>query len=435
MEKFVEIDIDTICNHFYSRQKGSEFYQPSEDEEILKANIIVTTERKNFIFLIIEQLFLFLENKYYLKDHLLTGIQGIGKSYSLLLLAHCLKIKEIPQIFHVVMINECRTLSYDRWEYIFSEFKKSFPDEIEYFEENLQEKDKLIRSFIRSFLAKAQQEKIIVILIVDQINWAFGIGDKILEELLSFKWTMIILSESANNNIVENKRYLVYQKHEFNKMLSESSVELIIRTEFNKMNFNSEEIAKIIKSSSFVVREAIRICLTEGHTIDDKILNYETTRIKDFQKIHTKFKNLLQPEHHESLLKSIFYMDTNCFIFSNYPPIIDKQLMTYEIKQKDSKLYKTFSILPIVHDFLKQDIYENNKINLLNMDFYNRRINEIKPIIRNSLTDSRVRGIYFEDLIILRLRQSHSKNEQICFMIQTSKYLNSLNIIDYKVNL
>ena len=430
IDALVPIDMKTICKNFYSRVHGAERPPLEALKEILKTNIIITQERKEFIFLMIKHLQLFLGNNPYWRKHLITGMQGIGKSYSLLLLAHCLKLKDHQQYFHVVMISECQILLQNEWDYVINEFKIAFPNQSKQFDEI---PDKEEKTFLRKFLEKAKQEKRIIILIVDQINWAYGKGDEILADLLCFEWTMIVVSESANNNIKPDKRYKEFDRHEYISMVSEKSVPFIIQTEFEHIKFQTTDFEKIIKMSKFIPREAMLICQSTGESIEEKVSHYQLNRLEDFQEIHRKFKSQLNSHDHPDLLKSIFHMDKDCFVEYDDTPIIDKQLMICERKKAHSKCYKILSILPMVHDFLKQDLNSREDITKYDQDYYSKRIKEVKSMINNSLIDSRVKGVCFEELITLRFHQSYLAKEKMDFKIQTAKYLSTQNPINYKV--
>ena len=91
-------------------------------------------------------------------------------------------------------------------------------------------------------------------------------------------------------------------------------------------------------------------------------------------------------------------------------------------EKKDSHNYKISSIMPMVHDFLIKQIYDDEKY----QDYYGKRLQEIQDIIKDPITDCRVRGIYFEDFVTLRFQQSYTLKENIILKVQTTKYLTTL---------
>lgn len=349
-------------------------------------------------------------------------------------MAHCLKLTELQGIFNVVLISDCYSLSRKKWDYVIDEFKLAFINQSKYFDEIIQfQKKKLV--MIKLLLEKAKQENKIVILIVDQINWADEEGDKILSDLLGFQWTMIVISESANNNFRSNKKFADFKKLEYMKLLSEKSVELIIKNDFPKLQLDLTDLSKIIKISNFIVREAVLICDSEGMSVDEKIQNYKSLRLKDFTAIHDKFINQLNPYQLYQLLRSIFHLDKDFFIEFDYiEPIINNQLMICERKEKNSNFFKINSILPMVHNFLEKYFYAEIKKNKeYSKGFYDSCATEIKSIVQNPVTDSRIIGIYFEELVTLRFQQSCELKQEILLFLQTASYLNTQNPINYNV--
>ena len=102
---------------------------------------------------------------------MITGIQGIGKSFSLWLFAELIRIspKAVRQI-KVVLIPDCVHLSFLKGEYIVQQFILQFP-EIQEFKELLKttiwEKQK---DFIYKFIKNFRSAGNIIVLMVNQIN-------------------------------------------------------------------------------------------------------------------------------------------------------------------------------------------------------------------------------------------------------------------------
>jgi len=133
---------------------------------------------------------------------MITGIQGIGKSFSLWLFAAL--IRQSPQSvkpIKVVFIPDCALLSYYKGNYLIRQFMLQFPN-IPEFKELLTKDWIRQREFIYGFLDQLKSEGNIIILMVDQINSASNDGLKILDDLKGFSWTLVIYTESANNYIL-----------------------------------------------------------------------------------------------------------------------------------------------------------------------------------------------------------------------------------------
>lgn len=273
LEKFVKIVIKTICDKFLSRVQGT---TTSERWEINEAEIIITEERMELIKSVIDQIRLFIDKKVYKDEHMITGVQGIGKSYSLLLMAHCFKFsEEIRKNFHVVMIAECSLLSKKKWNYVVEQFKIAFPEDPIFSKDiPFEEEMKTLYNLVKNYSKTGK----ILIIIVDQINWLYGTGESILDMLLSFDWTIKIVSESANNNIKLNKQYESYVWHYYRKMVSEVSVTSIITQESLNYHPSHADFDKILRITKGIPREALLLCMTEGNSLEEKISLYEKKR-------------------------------------------------------------------------------------------------------------------------------------------------------------
>ena len=375
----------------------------------------------------LEQIRLFVDKKHYQEKHMITGVQGIGKSYSLLLMAHCFKYTEaIRQNFHVVMISECSLLSEKKWSFVVKQFKLAFPDDPLFSEESTLKKENL-----EKLVEKYSKAGKILVLIVDQINWLYGDGDQILGDLLSFNWTIKIVSESANNNVPANKRYETYVWHMYTKMISENSIIPILTRELAGKGIPETDLEKITNITRGIPRESLLLCLTEGNSLEEKISKYEYNRKKDLWSIHQKFIETLKALAHGELLKSIFYMDSEAFIQFPHFPVINQQLMTVETGINDH--YKISSILPFVRTFLMKEFYNEETFCKIDENFYSTRRKELISILIDSKTESRTRGIYFEEFTLLRFSQSYIKKEEIGLLFHPVVYLNEHDEINYSV--
>ena len=423
--KAIPVNIEGLCGEFSDRLEGEvkEGMKP-----VISSLVVLSEERADFMNKILKNLELCIQKQDYQSKHILTGFQGVGKSYTLLLLAHYLSLPQVKKTkIHVVVIAQCELLSEKRWEYVVNQCKLAFPDEAIFFEElvfKVESKQKLkLDLFIRNKVKNGE----IVAVIVDQINWAYGKGKEILEDILTFGWSITLLSESANNNIPENKVFKRYKLHNINHFIPKNLLKAILNSEINSYSPNTEEFNKIFETSNGIPREAILICRSKGSTMEEKINKYENKRKIQLMEIHMKLYRNLDASNQIFLMKSIFYMDKDIFIPFSRDPVIDKQLMCYE--KGEGRKFKIFSVMPLANEVLKKylaendEIYDEKRILSFHNNFYNQRINEIYPLLIDSNTDSITRGILFEELIILKLRDSCVKKKEICLLAQSVLYL------------
>ena len=217
--------------------------------------------------------------------------------------------------------------------------------------------------------------------------------------------------------------------HNINHFIPKNLLKAILNSEINSYSPNTEEFNKIFETSNGIPREAILICRSEGSTIEEKLKNYENQRRDQLINIHMKLYRNLDFSNQIMLIKSIFYMDKDVFIQFSRDPVIDKQLMCYE--KGEGNKFKILSVMPLANEVLKKilaensEIYDERSIFSFDHNFYrSRRKNEIYPLLMDSNTESRTRGILFEEFIILKLRESFVKNKEICLLAQSALYLN-----------
>ena len=270
--------LKTFADVFFCRIEGS-ISNLQQNYKIIKPLVLITSERMELIKKIMNEFEPSQIDETYNSEHMLTGLQGIGKSYTLLLMAQCLKLNNK---FHVVMISECGLLSKNKWNYVISQFKLAFP--LVNFNEIPGDKEEF---WLKNFILDQINQKKIVIIIVDQINWVFDEGDRILGSLLSFCWTIIIVSESANNNVPEKSRYLTYEKHTYKQMIPKELIHDLIQQEIKDYNPIGSDLQTILDITQGIPREALLLCMAKGTNLEEKIYNFQEARMSDFDKIHS----------------------------------------------------------------------------------------------------------------------------------------------------
>lgn len=114
----------------------------------------------------------------------------------------------------------------------------------------------------------------------------------------------------------------------------------------------------------------------------------------------------------------------------NYEPTIDRRMMILEkiVPSKPEPLkYQIRSSFPFVSTVLKQHCHIAN----FSRTLYIRRKEEILELLSNQTLDARLRGMYFEELVILTLNVSRKSNSEVDLRICPIKYLKKITKPDY----
>ena len=163
--KAVLVNVKELCGEFSDRLDFSDRWEGKTNREIkriISSLVVLSEEREDFMNKILKNLELCIKKQDYQSKHILTGFQGVGKSYTLLLLDHYLSLPQVKKNkIYVVVIAQCELLQEMQWEYVLNQCKLAFPEEANFFEEFLfieQEKKKLeLFKFIRN---KVKMEKL-----------------------------------------------------------------------------------------------------------------------------------------------------------------------------------------------------------------------------------------------------------------------------------
>lgn len=163
----------------------------------------------------------FSKKKNYKIHHLIIGIQGIGKSFSLWLFAYLLQKspKKHKREIKVIIIPDCAHLSLLKGDYVVQQFIQQFP-EVPGFKEVLitdwPDQKKFIDNFVTDFTADGN----ILFFMVKQIDRASGQGLYILDDLKGLFWTLVIFTESENNYLTYPKEYICFRRHSLISLVS-----------------------------------------------------------------------------------------------------------------------------------------------------------------------------------------------------------------------
>ena len=323
----------------------------------------------------------------------IDGPQGIGKTYSLLILASTFrKNSKIRFVF----IQNSKRVNIRSWKEILDQFICSFPE----YEEHLNklknsDNDSDIIIALKKILREYAKKGVIVVLIFDQINFLDTEGVSLLLNLKSFEWAAVFLSQSSNNQDekpVKDARS-IFQENLTNRSEFKSILDYHFEKRKNEKLITPDftiDYDELIKYTGFIPREGIRVLDSKGSTFQEKLETYVEQRAEEISAANMNFK--FNQIHDYAL--SIFFMDTDIPMpLSINFPIINRQFQICKKENKEKKIYSTF---PFACKVLKSWSIENFK---LPSDFFQSRISTLKVLFNTRNLDAGVRGRYYEELI------------------------------------
>ena len=294
--------------------------------------ILLNSSRKKFICDIVENLKFFLNKQKHCARRLISGLSGIGKTFTLLLLVHFLKNfnfsdDNMPTL-KVIMIPNCRFLSEFLWGYVIDQFKFTFPEKSQTFEELKFQTDENIKAGLWKFVYEYVSEGNMIILVADQIDWVSGLGEGILDYLKSFPWTMQVFSESGNNDLKAQEKYVLWKKDFMREIvLNKDELLEIMKNEESSIDiFLKEKLSKTSLLVGFNPRETGYILNLEGETIEKKINKYIGQKLLSIGNRLEKFLLELGSESaRNKFYQSVIFMEEKDPIFHIFTlqPAID----------------------------------------------------------------------------------------------------------------
>ena len=324
---------------------------------------------------------------------LLQGNEGIGKTYTLGLLAHVLKNSAAKDQIRVFYIPNCLLFSEDPSEAINDEINKVFP------ELNWIDFKNDFGSICR-IMNDYYYKGIYTVFIADQLNniSSTSLFLQLFSKLAMIPWKIQIYSQSATNLTNENFKILFkcathYScDHFFTANSVKNFIRNLIKEKSLKFNLTDEDFKSIFSLVKENPREIDLILTSNGNTLNEKIENYIEDRGSQIFELHNIFYE--NSPFKSQLNESIFFMDLDCFYKSMGKPIINNQFMKFStIKQEGKTLYKISSSFPLASLILKQSCkYEKQP------DFFEMRLNQLKKCM-NSEKDGGVLGTFYEELI------------------------------------
>ena len=220
------------------------------------------------------------------RKFLLTGNEGIGKTYTLGLLAHVLKNSAAKDQIRVLYIPNCILFSEDPFEVI-DEFKKVFPE--------------ITCPFFKDFesicatMEDYYNNGIYTVFIADQLN---NISDKFSEKffkLAAIPWKIQIYSQSATNITNADFKILFkcvthyYCDHFFRANSVKTFIRHLIKELSLEFNLTDEDFKTIFSLVKENPREIHYILTSKGNTLNEKIENYCKNRESEIFDLHQNF--------------------------------------------------------------------------------------------------------------------------------------------------
>lgn len=402
---------------------------PNVEETIKEAKIYITPERKEFILKMTDVLKKSIQIEAYNNQHILTGCEGIGKSFTLFLLVDIfkknkhLKVVYIPNCFHIMKRG---------WIPIIEEFMFTFPDEMEELQRLISMEPKPseneIISTLEKILKKSHERNELPIFVLDRINFILDPQVySIFKTLTLLPWKLQIYSQSTNNELQKELKF--FQSHMYPRMIPLEEIKKLIKNKkaFKDMNCTEDDIDKVINLVGTTPREIDRIFECPGNTIDQKILDYKNTRRLEIEDTHGRFKNSLNKFYQIELFEAIFIMDRDIDLKRNLK--IDQQLMIKEFNPKTG-LYKIKSSFSFSGTILKE-IIEREAIHVDN-DFFNKRIESLNEWIRDTSLTPGCRGGLYEEIIHTSFQRAFQNKNKINLLGHTPNYLKYA--VDHKIS-
>lgn len=389
---------------------------------ILEANLILTNERRNLIKNILERIMVSCQTGLRVKI-LLNGPQGIGKTWSLWLLGHILKLPKFSQHFRILYISKASDIEFDGWRFILKEFLFGFPESISLNEEMPRSK---CAEALEQEIFKYNKQGKFTVLICDQINELKSGSLEIFNTLRQMPWNFIMCSQSANNddsskdlnmdNFVKIERISLFLPQEIDFFLVSQHFQI-----------SKDEWRKVQEVAGSNPREIALLLSQKAKNINDKIERYKYQRGTDIWKAHSDYIKTLSPSETFLLSKGVFYMDKDLILDYALIPIIDKKWMILK-KSPFEKDFKISSLFPFSRKILLDFLYATLTTQSLEPEnFYKNHLDNLRKYITSPTTNPGVRGNFYEEYILTRFEKSVYSPEQFKIMIQPSIYLNGSN--------
>lgn len=387
--------------------------------------ICITQNRKDFIKNILYKMLDYSKkhdknNNTYPLKFLLSGSEGIGKTFTLIYLAHLLKeYNQYSNNIKLIYLSHCIYLNRMRLDYLKQEFEFSFRGDEENIN-NINFLNELMYNF-RESINKYRINGYMTILIVDQLNSLNNSSIFLFEELVALNWNFIVCSQSSTNIIKpELKQFFKdCDKMNYDDFFNENDIKkIVLKNDINLSESDFKNIYAIVYNNP---RETFKILNLEGGNLQEKIEVYKDIRGLEIKKQHGDFRNE-NPSFREELAKSIYYMDTKLELKLIEGPFINNQFMKIKLNMRH---YRIDSVFPFAGEVLKSMYNQVKKSD----DFYSKRIEELSAHMQAAKQSPSTIGIYYEKLI-------HTYFENLFYRKCTDKlFLIDSNIVNKEKNL
>lgn len=414
LPSLLKISFPQLFKALFSEKKHSKVFLES-------TLLAVTRERREMVRYFLENLQLFL-NTGTPQAYRLVGPQGIGKTFSLFLLANFLKVAEISEFVKLIYINDAVLLTNDGWLPVLEEFSFTFPESREVFaalRETATESE--ILKVIRQKLNEINEKGLITVLICDNLNGLKGpLSQNIFDKLKISGWKIKLVCET-NCNDTENKHSFLtinynsfFHFNELKRLLNEFSV---------FKDFELHKLQKIVGNSP---REGFLVLSQQGNTLDEKISAYKDKRKAEILASFSQFLASRSSKFIAKLYKSTYYLDKELCLGYWPAPEVDRQWMLVS-KEKLAYSFKIVGIFPFVREVLDefmQNVMYDAKIKEIDKEFFEIRLQEMREVVGLIATEKGKRACFYEEYFFLRMKYSCFLKEKVEWYFFPSNYFN-----------
>lgn len=369
-------------------------------------------------------------------QHLLTGTEGIGKAWTLLLFSHLIHCSQLRSQIFLFFIPDCdifieNPLKQLKNELIFAyENCESLHNSTFLFDEiksikNFFQLDQCLRTITDDTNIMS------LFLVAGQLNSIPWNCTKNFLDIYQLSWNLKISSHSATNIEMEEFSSL------FKKCLTSNGLNIIdhenLRKLLAKYKYQENQIQKIEKLVGTNPREALLIVNSTGANLDEKISCYKSKRRHEIIVQNSRFMNQSTEEKAYQIKKSIYYMDQAFSLFLSEPPKINQQFMRIIYNEND--FYQIVSSFPFAGEVLKnQAIWSwENQQQIQRIDFAQDRLMELEESLKFYKNEG-VIGCLFEEIVHVTFEQSLLKKTIICCLPSTKLYALN-NVVSDHINL
>ena len=327
---------------------------------------------------------------------MLSGCEGIGKSFTLIYLVYLFKNSCIRDKIKCIYVPNCLQITMETLlEEIYRVFdsaedKITITKTIEKFELEIG-----IQGALRKLIKKYNENGFLTVMIWDQLNSLDRNLNTLFLNVTQLNWELQVFSQSSTND-TNPKLKIFYRKcinKNFDNLIENKDIEKLILNDKKYLNLHLEDsdFKEIFELVSTNPRETYLILNSEGKTLNEKISNYILQRGIEIKEIHSKFLRAQKQKTENDIMKSIFYMDKGYYPKNEPNPMINRQFMNFQPTNKPNEAsFIIYSCFPFAGRVLKETLTGD----AIDLNFYEKRINECLDIMNRETNGSTYGNVY-----------------------------------------